>query len=77
MDDAPAVKPWGELDKETLQKLIDKGKVDITRTDDLAYIDQVKQKYFRTRDKHNFRRNFNGFVCDDSCKNRGIRILYC
>ncbi len=43
MVDAPTVKPWGPLDKETLQKLIDKGKVDITRTDDLAYIDQVKQ----------------------------------
>ncbi len=62
MDDAPAVKPWGPLDKETLQKLIDQGKVDITRTDDLAYIDQVKQKYFRTRDKHNFRRNFRNYA---------------
>ena len=62
MDDAPAVKPWGPLNKETLQKLIDKGKVDITRTGDLAYIDQVKQKYFRGHDKHNFRRNFQTYA---------------
>ncbi len=63
MDDAPAVKPWGELDKETLQKLINKGKVDIARTNDLAYIDQVKEKYFRTSDKHNFCRNFRNYAC--------------
>ena len=58
MDDAPAVKPWGKLNKETLQKLIYKGKVDITWTNDLAYIDQVQQKYSHGRDKHNFCRNF-------------------
>ena len=62
MDDAPAVKPWGLLDKEILQKLIDKGKVDITRTSNLAYIDQIKQKYFRGRDKHNFHHNFRNYA---------------
>ncbi len=62
MYDAPVVKPWGPLDKETLQKLIDKGKVNITRTKDLAYIDQVKQKYFRGRNKHNFRHNFRTYA---------------
>ena len=32
-DDPPAVKPWGIDDKQYLQRLINKGKVDITRTD--------------------------------------------
>jgi hypothetical protein len=62
MDDAPAVKPWGSEDKELLQKLIDQGKVDITRTDDLAYIDRVKHKHFRTRETYNFRRNFQNYA---------------
>jgi len=62
MDDAPAVKPWGSDDKQLLQKLIDQGKVDITRTDDLAYIDRVKHKHFRTRKTYNFRRNFRNYA---------------
>ncbi len=62
IDDAPASKPWGPEDKELLQKLIDRGKVNITRTDDLAYIDQVKHKYFPSRDKQNFRRNFRNYA---------------
>ena len=62
MDDAPAVKPWGSEDKELLQKLINQGKVDITRTNDLAYIDRVKHKHFRTRETYNFRRNFRNYA---------------
>ena len=62
MDDAPTVKPWGSDDKQLLQKLIDQGKVDITRTDDLAYIDRVKHKHFRTRETYNFRRNFRNYA---------------
>ena len=62
MDDAPAIKPWGSEDKELLQKLIDQGKVDITRTNDLAYIDRVKTKHFRTRETYNFRHNFQNYA---------------
>ena len=58
MDDAPAVKPWGKEDKEQLQKLTDQGKVNIFRTDNLAYIDRVKHKYFRTHETYNFCCNF-------------------
>jgi hypothetical protein len=36
MHDAPAIKAWGKVDREQLQKLIDQGKVDITQTNDLA-----------------------------------------
>jgi hypothetical protein len=36
---APPVKPWGKADKKYLQKLIDMGKVNITKTADGAYID--------------------------------------
>jgi hypothetical protein len=49
-DDPPTVKPWGIDDKEYLQRLINKGKVDITRADH-DYIDRVRQKYFRHRKK--------------------------
>ena len=63
MDDAPPVKPWGLEDKELLQKLIDQGKVNITWTNDLAYIDRVKHKHFRTRETYNFRRNFRNYAC--------------
>jgi hypothetical protein len=62
MDNAPAVKPWGSEDKELLQKLIDQGKVDITRTDNLAYIDQVKHKHFRSHETYNLRRNFRNYA---------------
>ena len=41
-DDPPAVKPWGIDDKQYLQRLINKGKVDITRTDH-DYINRVHQ----------------------------------
>ena len=60
-DDLPAVKPWGIDDKQYLQQLIDRSKVDITRTDH-DYIDSVRQKYFRQRNKVNFRRNFKNYA---------------
>jgi hypothetical protein len=44
MADAPPVKPWGQNDKELLQKLIDRGKLDITRTGDTDYIDRIHHK---------------------------------
>ena len=59
-DDPPTVKPWGIDDKQYLQRIINKGKVDITRTDH-DYIDRVHQKYFRHRKKVNFRRNFKNY----------------
>jgi hypothetical protein len=34
MADAPTVKPWCKEDKNKLQKLIDDGKVNITKTED-------------------------------------------
>ena len=40
MSDAPPVKPWGQTDKELLQKLIDRRKGDISRTGDTDYIDK-------------------------------------
>ena len=58
MDDAPAIKPWGKVDREQLQKLINQGKVDITQTNNLAYIDWVKHKHFCNRETYNFRCNF-------------------
>jgi hypothetical protein len=42
MADEPPQKAWGQANKEYLQDLIDKGKVDITRTADLKYINQVR-----------------------------------
>jgi hypothetical protein len=63
MADAPAVEPWCKEDKNKLQKLIDDGKVNITKTEDMDYIDSVRHKYFRERKGDNFRRNFRGFAC--------------
>ncbi len=60
-DDPPAVKSWGIDDKQYLQRLIDRSKVDITKTDH-DYIDRVRQKYFCQRNKVNFRRNFKNFA---------------
>ena len=62
MADAPPVKPWGQNDKELLQKLIDRRKIDISRTSDTDYIDKICQKYFRPRDNRNFRRNFRSYA---------------
>jgi len=60
-DDPPAVKPWGINDKQYLQRLINRSKVDITRTDH-DYIDRVRQKISRQRNKVNFRRNFKNYA---------------
>ena len=62
MADAPAVKPWCKDDKDKLQKLIDNGKVDISKTDNIEYIDSIRHKYFRERGNLNFRRNFRGYA---------------
>ena len=61
-NDPPAVKPWGQKQKDDLQDLIDEGKVDITRTTDTNYIDRVRHQYFRERGVDNFRRNFRAFA---------------
>jgi hypothetical protein len=63
MADAPPIKLWGQKQKDDLQKLIDTGKVDITKTDDIDYINQVRHKYFRERKVDNFRCNFRTFAC--------------
>ena len=60
--DAPSVKQWGKEDKDKLQKLIDDGKIDITKTDDTQYIDRVRHNHFRERDSVNFRRNFRSYA---------------
>jgi hypothetical protein len=62
MANAPPVKPWGIADKRHLQKLINKGKVDITKTADGDYIDQVRLNHFRHREAKNFRRNFRNYA---------------
>jgi hypothetical protein len=61
-NDPPAVKPWGQKQRDDLQDLIDSGKVDITRTRDTDYIDRVRHQYFRERDRENFRRNFRTYA---------------
>ena len=67
MADAPPVKPRGQVDKDLLQKLINRGKVDITRTCDTDYIDRIWHKYFRPRNSHNFRRNFRSYARSFAC----------
>ncbi len=62
MADAPTVKPWCKDDKDKLQKLIDNNKVNITKTDNIEYIDTIRHKYFRERENLNFRRNFRGYA---------------
>ena len=54
MADALPVKPWGQNDKELLQKLIDRCKIDISRTGDTDYIDRIRHKYFRPCGTLNF-----------------------
>ena len=61
-NDPPAVKPWGQTQKDALQDLIADGNVDITRTDDTTYIDRVRHQHFRERDRDNFRRNFRSYA---------------
>ena len=62
MADAPPIKLWGKNDKELLQKLIDRGKIDITHVGDMDYIDRIRHKYFRPRNNLNFRRNFQNYA---------------
>jgi hypothetical protein len=54
MANDPPKKAWGQVDKEYLLDLIDKDKVNITRTGDLKYINQVQDKYFLSHDSINF-----------------------
>ena len=49
MADGPFIKPWHKDDKNRLQKLINDSKVDITKTDEIEYIDSVRHKYFCRR----------------------------
>jgi hypothetical protein len=58
MAEDPPKKAWGQVDKEYLQDLIDKGKIDITQTADLKYINQVWDKYFLGHKSINFHCNF-------------------
>ncbi len=61
-DAPPQVKKWGKQEKQLLAKLIKKGKVDLSRENDVEYIDQVRFKYYRERYDRNFRRNFCNYV---------------
>jgi hypothetical protein len=54
----PQVKKWGPKDKHLLTKLVTKGKVDLSRTNNLEYIDQVV--WF----KHICKRNYRNFCCN-------------
>jgi hypothetical protein len=51
----PPVKPWRLADKNHLRELIKKGEVNITKTADGPYIDQVGVKHFRHHKTYNFR----------------------
>jgi hypothetical protein len=62
MADVPQVKKWGKQEKQLLAKLIKTGKVDLSRKNDVEYIDQVRFKYYHERDYRNFRRNFCSYV---------------
>ena len=54
MADAPPVKPRGQNDKELLQKLIDRRKINISCTSDTDYINRIRHKYFRPCNTLNF-----------------------
>jgi hypothetical protein len=43
-DDPPTVKPWKIADKQYFQKLINNGKINVTRTDH-DYINRVHHKF--------------------------------
>ena len=62
MADALAIKPWCKEDEDKLLKLIEKGKVDITNTEDTEYIDSIRLKYFREQKVDEIRRNFRSFA---------------
>jgi hypothetical protein len=54
----PPLKPWVIADKQHLQKLINKGKVDITKIAEGDYIDQVRLNHICHQEAKNFRHNF-------------------
>ncbi len=45
-DAPPQVKKWGKQEKQLLAKLIKKGKVDLSRENNVEYIDQVRFQYY-------------------------------
>ena len=45
-----------------LQKLIDNGKVDITKTEDTDYIESIRLKYFQEQNVDNLRCNLRGYA---------------
>ncbi len=58
MANDPPKKAWGQVDKDYFQDLINQGKVDITQTTHLKYINQVRHKYFLSCNSVNFQCNF-------------------
>jgi hypothetical protein len=58
----PQMKKWGKQEKQLLAKLIKKGKVDLSRKNNVEYIDQVRFKYYCEHDNKNFRQNFCNYV---------------
>ena len=62
MANAPPLKPWEKADKQHLQKLINKGKIVITKTTDGDYIDQVRIDHFCHRKTKNFHCNFHNYA---------------
>ena len=51
-------KQWGKADKAALAKLIH---VNISRTDNINYIDKVWEDYFSHCERRNFHQNFQDF----------------
>ena len=62
MADALAIKPWCKEDKDKLLKLIKKGKINITNTEDTEFINSIHLKYFHEQKVDNFRCNFRSFA---------------
>ncbi len=56
------MKKWGKQEKQLLAKLIKKGKVDLSRENDVECIDQVRFKYYRERNDRYFRQNFCNYI---------------
>ena len=54
-------KQWGKADKAALANLIRDGEVDISKTEDIDYIDKVREEFFTHRERRNFHRNFRDF----------------
>ncbi len=58
MADILPVKPWGKVNKDNLLKLINTGRIDITKTANIDYIKKDEHDYFHRHNSHNFRCNF-------------------